>query len=492
MRCSEYKKGCEWIGELRNLQDHLDPDKRQCVVVCPFACLFCHNLFARQTEMREHSHFHCPERMMSCEYCDYYNTFTIVTEKHTPICHKFPIDCPNHCPAESFRRHLLQKHLKECTHQLVNCPKSGCSVQLPRGEMKLHTTQQHDLVLEETIQEVAVTPATVSPQYLYNQAPIEFIISDFQDKKEANAKWISSSFYSHRKGYRFHIKIYPNGSSAVRGSCVSVFAALLKGKYDENLEWPFEGVVVVEILNWKEDKNHFSLAICLDRSKSKDPHSKHTSRIIDRKVAPGYGIPLFISHTGLAPTTSTEYLLDDHLKLRFSVVVYSTPLLHLTPAWQDSLVAMQSGTEFTIPEYSKRKQFNNEYWSQPFTTSPQGYKLCIVVLANGDGSGRDSHLSIFANIMKGQHDDQLKWPFTGDIIIGLINWLEDDRHYKQTLSIDVNDNFARVSDGEYGNNSGYYQFIHQTSLSLNSPTNSTQYLYQDCIRVRVQCILENN
>ena len=52
--------------------------------------------------------------------------------------------------------------------------------------MKLHTLQQHNLVLEETNQAVAITPATVSPQYLYNQAPMEFIISDFSEKKEAN------------------------------------------------------------------------------------------------------------------------------------------------------------------------------------------------------------------------------------------------------------------------------------------------------------------
>ena len=73
--------------------------------------------------------------------------------------------------------------------QLVDCPYRktfiGCSVRLPRGKMKLHTLQQHNLVLEETNQAVAITPATVSPQYLYNQAPMEFIISDFSEKKEA-------------------------------------------------------------------------------------------------------------------------------------------------------------------------------------------------------------------------------------------------------------------------------------------------------------------
>ena len=56
--------------------------------------------------------------------------------------------------------------------------------------------------------------------------------------------------------------------------------------------------------------------------------------------------------------------------------------------------------------------------------------------------------------MKGQHDDRLQWPFTGTIIIELLNWLEDKGHYKMTLSIDTNNDFVRVTEGEYGKNTG--------------------------------------
>ena len=30
VRCSDYKEGCEWVGELRDLHDHLDPAKGRC------------------------------------------------------------------------------------------------------------------------------------------------------------------------------------------------------------------------------------------------------------------------------------------------------------------------------------------------------------------------------------------------------------------------------------------------------------------------------
>ena len=107
--CSDYEVGCEWVGELRDLHDHLDPAKGRCGIACPFG----YGKYVRRSEMREHTRHHCHKRMISCENCGYYNTFTIVTEKHYPICPaRSPIDCPNqHCPVEGLRRHQLEQHL---------------------------------------------------------------------------------------------------------------------------------------------------------------------------------------------------------------------------------------------------------------------------------------------------------------------------------------------------------------------------------------------
>ena len=408
VRCSE---GCEWVGELRDLHNHLDPAKGGCGIACPFGC----SKYARRSEMREHLHRHCHKRMISCENCGYYNSFTIVTEKHHPICPRSPID-----------------------------------------------------------------------QYLYNQAPMEFVISDYREKKEANEEWFSSQFYTHNRGYKFRLQVYPYGNGIGRGSHLSVYAQLMRGEYDNELEWPFEGDIRVELLNWRTDKNHHSDTIYYNRYHDSD--GTHSSRVTNQDTAPSTGKAQFISHTDLAPTTNTQYLHHDYLKLRVSMCVYSTSLLPLTPAWQDSLSTIQSGAQFTIFGYSKRKQFNNQYYSPPFTTSPQGYRLCLLVYANGYGDGKDSHLSIYAYIMKGQHDNRLQWPFAGTIIIELLNWLEDKGHYKGTIPIDTNMNFVRVTEGKYGEAIGYREFIPHSSL--NSSANP-QYLYQDCLCVRVQAIANN-
>ena len=494
VRCQHHREGCEWTGEVRDLQSHLDPDKRKCdyiLLPCSFGC----GERIRSGAMRDHKKRYCTKHQMSCKYCSYCSSYDIVTAKHLPICLQVPVTCPNNCK-KGLKRERLQAHINECPLQVISCPftSAGCTVKLPRNEMEKHEATavcEHLRLLMKLHlnQETSTPPAATSTPFLYNQAPMEFIISDYHEKKEANEVWYSSPFYTHNRGYKFRLNVFPNGDGTGSGSHISIYAALMRGEYDNELEWPFEGRITFELLNWREDKNQHHHSDSIDFDRFTDPDGKFTSRLTDQETALGFGKHQFISLSDLVSTTDTEYLCDDYLKIRVSAIVYSTPLLHLTPAWQDPLISTQSGAQFTISEYSKRKQFDNEYYSPPFTTSPQDYTLCLRVFANGDGDGEGSHLSIYACIMKGQHDDSLQWPFTGTIIIELLNWLEDKEHYKEALTIDTSDDFVKVTEREFGNNTGYHQFISHSSLT--SSTTKTQYLYQDCICVRVQAIANN-
>lgn len=46
-----------------------------------------------------------------------------------------------------------------------------------------------------------------------------------------------------------------------------------------------------------------------------------------------------------------------------------------------------------------------------FYTSKYGYKMCLRIYLNGDGTGRGTHLSLFFVVMRGHSDALLKWPF---------------------------------------------------------------------------------
>ena len=59
-------------------------------------------------------------------------------------------------------------------------------------------------------------------------------------------------------------------------------------------------------------------------------------------------------------------------------------------------------------------------YSAPFFTSRHGYKLCLRVYLNGDGSGRGTHVSFFITLMKGEFDPLLPWPFKQTVSLSLL------------------------------------------------------------------------
>ena len=49
----------------------------------------------------------------------------------------------------------------------------------------------------------------------------------------------------------------------------------------------------------------------------------------------------------------------------------------------------------------------------------------VQVWPNGVGTYKGTHVSVFLVIMRGEHDDQLKWPFTGEVAVRLPNVKSD-------------------------------------------------------------------
>ena len=135
-----------------------------------------------------------------------------------------------------------------------------------------------------------------------------FTVTGFSEKKQADETCFSPPFYTHIGGYKVCLKVYANGDEDGRGSHVSIYAHLIRGEYDDELEWPFEGSITVDLLNQKEDKRHCSKTYKFNRYTDED--STITSRVIDEKEhGVGFGNPKFISHADLSynPTTNTEY-----------------------------------------------------------------------------------------------------------------------------------------------------------------------------------------
>ena len=116
-------------------------------------------------------------------------------------------------------------------------------------------------------------------------------------------------------------------------------------------------------------------------------------------------------------------------------------------------------------------------YSAPFFTSRHGYKICLRVYLNGDGSGRGSHVSFFLTIMKGEYDPLLPWPYRQTTVLMLLALDGVSRDITQSFKPDEESSSFQIPQTEMNVASGCPQFCPQRMLENPSYCkNDTIYL----------------
>ena len=107
----------------------------------------------------------------------------------------------------------------------------------------------------------------------------------------------------------------------------------------------------------------------------------------------------------------------------------------------------------------------------PFFTHPHGYKMCVFVCPNGTGDGEGTHVSVFTCLMQGPFDDQLKWPFRGEVTIQIVNQAGNHSHVGKTIVYNEktqHDAAGRVTGKETrAHGWGHQTFLAHTDLSYS-------------------------
>ena len=161
---------------------------------------------------------------------------------------------------------------------------------------------------------------------------------------------------------------------------------------------------------------------------------------------------------------------------------------HLSLA-MEKVVSPSKSTVFKMTNFSEKKATNGEWFSPLFHTHEGGYQMCLRVDANGCEDGEGTHVSVFVFLMKGENDDNLVWPFQGEVTITLLNQLEDTKHQTDMTIFDSDesdDYNSRITDDDEMCESGYgsSQFVSHEELSHRADTNC-QYLKDDSLYFRV-------
>ena len=141
-----------------------------------------------------------------------------------------------------------------------------------------------------------------------------------------------------------------------------------------------------------------------------------------------------------------------------------------------------------MDNFTQHKEDGERWCSAPFYSGPQHYKMRLKVYANGVGDGAGTHLSVSVQIIPGEYDDTLAWPYTRTIAYEIINWKDDRYHVK--LTADFSQEVAIVGGcgnqptGEDSNKGlGNPQALPHNEL-YNS---NNQYINNDILYIRVSC-----
>ena len=107
--------------------------------------------------------------------------------------------------------------------------------------------------------------------------------------------------------------------------------------------------------------------------------------------------------------------------------------------------------------------------------------MCLRVYLNGDGIGKNSHMSLFFVVMKGEFDDILQWPFAHKVTFKLINQT-GGRDIIDTFQPDPMSSSFRKPKSDMNIASGCPHFVSHTELK------SGDFIKDDAIFIK--CIIE--
>ena len=345
MLCAFKKNGCDWRGKLGGYEQHLNqnPSPENQLTGCQFVEVECEHGCGERFQRRHitsHQNKQCRMRPYSCEYCsDCDSTFKDVTVTHYPECKKYPVFCPNGCQDNPFERQELETHLKEeCPLTEVNCPLhyAGCEVRLPRKDMPEHMrdTVTH-LTLLATVTQTLLKENQKLRQNMDHlkkeNQELRQEVKDFKVQKlglpvkyhvkKSEGRVYLPSFFTHSHGYEMCLCVFFNGNGPVEGTHVSIFTALMQGKYDDHLKWPFRGEITIQIVNQAGDHRHVEETIPYN---DKTPDGS-AGRVIDKKRSGRWGFREFLAHTDLEYNAkrNTQYMKNDIIIVRVVKVLLS-------------------------------------------------------------------------------------------------------------------------------------------------------------------------
>ena len=151
--CTNKEKGCEWQGELIDINNHLKLGNSD---VCQFEEVECYNECGKMIQrqyLTSHVEIECPHRKVNCQYCHDTGEHKFIEGQHKEECPKLPLPCPNKCEAGSVLHEDMETHRKSCPLEMIQCEyySVGCEVRIARKDHDKHKQEKMEEHLMKTL-----------------------------------------------------------------------------------------------------------------------------------------------------------------------------------------------------------------------------------------------------------------------------------------------------------------------------------------------------
>ena len=410
--CSKREEGCNWEGELGELQHHHNNDCMHLMI----QCITC-NCKGPRHLILIHEKEECPNRMVLCEHCNYQCIWRELADSHYSQCLQYPLTCSN-CNANITRQDEMT-HLKEfCPKTTVVCEayQYGCKWEGLREEREKHLKDDwvghFSLCLKE-----GCTLSVSSAKEIIAECKDEIrqLRAEINEKNEEIA-------LLRQKVSTLEDSIGKHSNDSTMTQHILSLKSELKQEITTRLEM-MKGELRQEFSDY------------IDDSKEEETEEEEEEEEVEYEY--DYGL-----------SQASHSLLSDTVKQK--------------PTFT-----------YELKRFYKHKNKDTSCFSPSFYANC--YNMRLRVHPNGYGKGKGSFVSVYACLVEGDYDDIVLWPFQGKVIVELehnSNGQPLKRFVK--YGFDIPEEFSTVAGRNHSSKgNGWPKFLSHSELSNYLIFNST-------------------
>ncbi|XP_023651354.1 TNF receptor-associated factor 2-like [Paramormyrops kingsleyae] len=402
-------EGCTWKGSIKEYELNHEAKCEFMVIACP-SC----KEHIRFSEQERHNERECSERTLNCKYCKEPFHFKNI-KAHDEICPKYPMICEG-CAKKKIPREKYVDHIKFCSKFRTPCRFHvvGCDMSVEKEKIHEHEracSYEHLNLLLHYIMGLKVNLEGMQPQSL--ELASHKIHELHQSLRDLEAK------------------VGQLGSPPAPAQAVAA-AAPAPPPPPPTLPTSFTPL---------PSAAGAALELQLQSEKAKVSELGRRCQELELKAGAFEGAVCTLNREVERSATNLEANVRQHrldqekieaLGNKVRQLERTVGLKDLTISEMESRLREMSATTFDgvfvwrISDFAKKRQDAiagraPAMFSPAFYTSKYGYKMCLRIYLNGDGTGRGSHLSLFFVVMRGLSDALLKWPFNQKVTLMLLD-----------------------------------------------------------------------